>query len=62
LADGIMETLGELFHLIQTNIMCMVGIMVFGIVLAIVIVIWYMRKIMNREISVYGKRMDKDKK
>jgi hypothetical protein len=56
-----MEMLGEIFHQIQTNIMCMVGIMVFGIAVAILIVIWYMRRIMNREISVYGRRMERDK-
>lgn len=57
-----MEMLGEIFHLIQTDIMCMVGIMVFGIALAILIVIWYMRRIMNQEIFVHGGRWDKDKK
>ncbi len=54
--------LGEIFHLIQTDIMCMVGIMIFGIALAILIVIWYMRRIMNQEIFVHGGRWDKEKK
>ena len=57
-----MEMLGEIFHQIQTDIMCMVGILVFGIALAILIVIWYMRRIMNQEIFVHGGRWDKDKK
>lgn len=57
-----MDMLGEIFHLIQTNIMCMVGILVFGIVLALLIIIWYMRKVMNQEIFVHGGRWDKDKK
>ncbi len=54
--------LGEILHLVQTNILCMVGVMVFGIVLALLIVIWYIRKIMGQEIFVHGGRWDKDKK
>jgi type IV secretory pathway TrbL component len=62
LADGILEMFGELFHLVQTNIMCMVGVLVFGIVVVLLFVIWYMRRIMNQEIFVHGGRWDKDKK
>lgn len=62
MADGILEMLGELFHLIQTNILCMVGVMIFGIVLALLIIIWYMRRVMGQEIFVHGGRWDKDKK
>jgi F0F1-type ATP synthase assembly protein I len=54
-----MEWVGELFHLIQTNIMCMVGFLIFGIILAILIVLWYVRKIMGQEIFVHGGRWDK---
>ena len=44
--------------------MCMVGVMIFGIVIALLIVIWYMRRIMGQEIFVHGGRWDekKDKK
>ncbi len=64
MADGFLDWLGELFHLMQTNILCMVGVMIFGIVLALLIVIWYMRSIMGQEIFVHGGRWDKkeDKK
>ncbi len=53
--------LGDLFHLIQTNILCMVGVMIFGIVVALLIVIWYMRRVMGQEIFVHGGRWDKKK-
>jgi len=62
LADGLPEMLGEIFHLIQTNIMCMVGVLVFGIVVVLLFVIWYMKRIMNQEIFVHGGRWDEDKK
>lgn len=54
--------LGELLHLMQTNILCMVGVLIFGIVLTILIVIWYIRRIMGQEIFVHGGRWDKEKK
>ncbi|MEE9223243.1 MAG: hypothetical protein V3U51_00620 [Thermoplasmata archaeon] len=62
MAEGIVEMLGEIFDRVQTDIMCMVGVLIFGIGLALLIVIWYIRRIMNREIFVHGGRWDKDKK
>ena len=62
MADGIQEMLGELLHMMQTDILCMVGVLIFGIVLAILIVIWYIRRIMGQEIFVHGGRWDKEKK
>lgn len=60
MADGIGEWFGDLFHLITTNVVCMVGVIVFGVLLAIIIVIWYIRKVLGQEIFVYGRRKDKD--
>ncbi len=62
MAEGILEMLGEILDRVQTDIMCMVGVLIFGIGLALVIVIWYIRRIMNQEIFVHGGRWDKDKK
>ncbi len=60
--NGILEVLGDFFHLLQTNILCMVALMIFGIVLALLIVIWYIRRIMGQEIFVHGGRWDKKDK
>ncbi|MFQ6061024.1 MAG: hypothetical protein ACE5KV_07015 [Thermoplasmata archaeon] len=51
--DGFLEWLGGVFHLITTDVLCMVGIIIFGVILASIIVIWYIRKILGREIWVH---------
>ncbi|MFQ5885341.1 MAG: hypothetical protein ACE5IO_09610 [Thermoplasmata archaeon] len=57
--DGFFDWIGDLFNLIATNVVCMVGVIVFGVILAIIIVVWYIRKVLGQEIFVHG-RKDKD--
>lgn len=59
MANGPFDWIGDLFNLITTNLLCMVAVMIFGVILAIVIVVWYIRKVLGQEIFVHGRR-DKD--
>ena len=51
--NGFVEWLGDVFHLVTTNVLCMVGILIFGVVLALIIVFWYIKRIMGEEIWVH---------
>lgn len=59
MADGAFDWIGDLFNLLTTNVVCMVLVIVFGVILAIIIVVWYIRKVLGQEIFVHGRR-DKD--
>ena len=43
MANGPFDWIGDLFNLITTNLLCMVAVMIFGVILAIVAVVWYIR-------------------